>query len=99
MNIPVVAINLYSVPKGKEEEFLRWWYEIKGTLLEGPGFISGRLHRSLEADVEYNFVNVAEWQNSLYSQGYEESIRPMKAKLAELGIKATPAMFSICADY
>ncbi len=99
MNLPVVAINMYSVPKDKEEEFLMWWHEMKRTIIEVPGFISGRLHRSLEPDAEFNFVNVAEWQNSLYSQRYEDSIRAMKTKLAELGIKARPAMFGIYMDY
>jgi heme oxygenase (mycobilin-producing) len=99
MNIPVVAVNVYSVPKDKEEEFLTWWHEMKRTIIEVPGFIKGRLHRSLETDAEFNFINVAEWQNSLYSQRYEESVRPMKAKLAELGIQARPAMFGIYMDY
>lgn len=99
MNTPVVAINLYSVPKGKEEEFFMWWHEMKPTLIEGAGFIRGRLHRSLEADARYNFVNVAEWENPLYSQRYEDGIRPMKTKLATLGIEATPLMFGIWTNY
>jgi heme-degrading monooxygenase HmoA len=99
MNLPVVAINAYSVPKDKEEEFLSWWHEMKRTIIEVPGFISGRLHRSLEPDAEFNFVNVAEWQNSLYSQRYEDSIGAMKAKLADLGIQAKPVMFGIYMDY
>jgi heme-degrading monooxygenase HmoA len=40
MNNPVVAVNVYSVPKGKEEEFLTWWYEMKKTLIGAPGFIA-----------------------------------------------------------
>jgi hypothetical protein len=29
MNFPVVLINLFSVPEGKEEEFFVWWDEVK----------------------------------------------------------------------
>ncbi len=72
MNNPVVAINVYSVPTGKEEEFLMWWYEMKETLTGAPGFISGRLHRSLNAAARFNFINVVEWENSNYSQAYEK---------------------------
>jgi heme-degrading monooxygenase HmoA len=99
MNNPVVAINVYSVPKGKEEEFLMWWYEMKEGLIDVSGLISCRLHRSLDADAEFQFVNVVEWQNSLYSQAYENSISLMKAKLAQSGVEVRPAMFAVVAEY
>jgi hypothetical protein len=37
-----------------------WWHEMKETLTDVPGFISGRLHRSLKADARFNFINVVE---------------------------------------
>ena len=100
MNNPVVAINVYTVPKGKEEEFLAWWYEVVRESLRGaPGFISGRLHRSLDANARFNFVNVVEWENSNYSQAYENSMPLMKSQLARFGGEATPELFSIASQY
>jgi heme oxygenase (mycobilin-producing) len=99
MNNPVVAVNVYSVPKGKEEEFLTWWYEMKETLTGAPGFISGRLHRSLNADARFNFINVVEWENSNYSQAYENSMPLMKSQLARFGGEATPELFWIASQY
>lgn len=67
MNIQKAAINIYSVPKDKEEQFLMWWHEIQPTILAGLGFIKGTLYRSLRSNAILQFVNVAIWQNSLYA--------------------------------
>jgi heme oxygenase (mycobilin-producing) len=99
MNIPVVAINVYAVPQEKEEEFLIWWFELKETIIGNPGFIKGRLHRSLHPDVRFNFINVVEWENSNYSQAYEHKVQWMQAKLTELGVEMTPALFAIASEY
>ena len=99
MNNPVVAINVYTVPIGKEEEFLLWWHEVKESFANVPGFISGRFHRSLNADAPFKFVNVVEWENSNYSQAYENSMPWMKSQLARLGIETTPALFAIVSQY
>lgn len=99
MNIPVVAINVYSVPQGKEGDFLVLWEELKDTLLQGPGFLRGRLHRSFEANARFNFINVVEWENTDYSQAYEQSVPWMKAKLTHLGVDTTPAIFAVVSEY
>jgi heme-degrading monooxygenase HmoA len=99
MNIPVVAINVYSVPHGKEEEFFRWWHELKETIVDRPGFIKGRLHRSLQPDARFNFINVVEWENSDYSQAYEHNVQWMQAKLAAFGAETTPALFAVVSAY
>ena len=79
--------------QGEGEEFLMWWYEMKEGLIDVcQGTISCRLHRSLDADAEFQFVNVVEWQNSLYSQAYENSISLMKAKLAQSACKCSPCL-------
>lgn len=36
MNIPVAAINVYSVPQGKEEQFLMWWHQLKEAIIDNP---------------------------------------------------------------
>jgi heme-degrading monooxygenase HmoA len=99
MNIPVVAINVYSVPQGKEEEFLVWWHELKETIIGRPGFIKGRLHRSLQPGARFNFINVVEWENSNYSQAYERNVRWMQARLNELEVETTPALFAVASEY
>ncbi|MES4784958.1 MAG: hypothetical protein C4294_03165, partial [Nitrospiraceae bacterium] len=94
MSSPVVLINVFSVPQGKEEEFYRWWIGVKENITKEPGFVSGELHRSLKPDARFNFINVAQWQDAdRYWKAYEKSVTPMKAKLTELGMEMTPALF------
>jgi heme oxygenase (mycobilin-producing) len=43
----VVLINPFEVPKGKDEEFLAEWEAAKAFMERQPGYVSTRLHRSL----------------------------------------------------
>ena len=33
----VTLINVFSVPKGKEDEFVNWWQHVKATITKQPG--------------------------------------------------------------
>ena len=96
----VTLINVFSVPKGKEDEFVRWWEEVKASITKQPGFISGKFHKSLKPDSRYNFINVALWENEeIYWKAYEKSAAPMKGKLQQMGVEMTPALFNVLFEY
>ena len=44
----VVLINPFEVPQGQEEAFLKGWHEAAKVLRQAPGFLSTRLHESLD---------------------------------------------------
>ena len=56
-----VLINVFEVPAGHDEEFLRGWQAARDVLRRQPGFVSARLHQSLDPAAAFRFVNVAEW--------------------------------------
>jgi hypothetical protein len=58
---PVVLINPFEVPEGKDETFLAEWEMAKAFMERQPGYISTRLHRSLAPNARFRFINVAEW--------------------------------------
>ncbi len=96
----VTLINVFSVPKDKEDEFVRWWEEVKASITKQPGFISGEFHKSLKPDSRYNFINVALWENEeIYWKAYEKSAAPMKGKLQQMGVEMTPALFNVLFEY
>jgi heme-degrading monooxygenase HmoA len=96
----VTLINVFSVPKDKEDEFVRWWEEVKASITKQPGFISGKFHKSLKPDSRYNFINVALWENEeIYWKAYEKSAAPMKGKLQQMGVEMTPALFNVLFEY
>ena len=96
----VTLINVSSVLKGKEEEFVKLWENVKHDITKQPGFISGKFHRSLKPDSRLNFINVALWDNEDgYWKAYEKSAAPMKAKLQQMGVEMTPALFNVIFEY
>lgn len=96
----VTLINVFSVPKGKEEAFVKWWQDAKASITQQPRFISGKFHRSIKPDSKFNFINVAIWENEeIYWKAYEKSITPMKAKLTQLGVEMVPALYNVVFEY
>ena len=96
----VTLINVFSVPKGKEDEFVRWWQDVKANITAQQGFISGKFHKSLKPDSRFNFINVALWENEdLYWKAYEKSVTPMQSKLKELGVEMVPALYTVAFEY
>jgi heme-degrading monooxygenase HmoA len=96
----VTLINVFSVPKGQEDAFVRWWEDVKTNMTKEPGFISGKFHKSLKPDSRYNFINVALWDNEEgYWKAYEKNAAPMKRKLQQMGVEMTPALFTVLFEY
>jgi heme oxygenase (mycobilin-producing) len=91
----ITLINVFSVPKGKEDEFVKWWQDVKASITKHPGWISGKFHRSIKPDSKFNFINVA----ILYWKAYEKSVTPMKSKLEQLGVEMVPALYNVVFEY
>ena len=96
----VTLINVFSVPKGKEEEFVQWWEAVKADITKKPGFISGKFHRSIKPNSRFNFINVAIWESEdVFWKAYEKSVTPMKTKLEQLGVEMVPALYDVVFEY
>jgi heme oxygenase (mycobilin-producing) len=101
MNPPVVLINVFSVPRGKEDEFVAWWKEVSEGMKKQPGFLDARLHRSLKPDDRFQFINVAHWASPEAHRKARETVStpPVKLRLAELGVEMTPALYTVEVEY
>jgi heme oxygenase (mycobilin-producing) len=60
---PVILINAFEVPQGKDDAFLDGWGRQREFLSAQPGYLSSRLHRSLLPEADFRFVNVAFWES------------------------------------
>jgi heme oxygenase (mycobilin-producing) len=93
----VTLINPFEVPAGKEEEFLQAWREAAEYLRQAPGFLSTRLHESLDPQARFRFVNIAEWespqhfQSAMRSEGFQQISRKM-------AFAASPALYRVVAE-
>jgi heme-degrading monooxygenase HmoA len=60
---PVVLINAFEVPQGRDDTFLQGWERSRELLRAQEGYMSTRLHRSLSPAADFRFVNVALWRS------------------------------------
>ena len=58
---PVTLINSFTVPADRDEAFHALWTETSLYFRQRPGFVSLRLHRAVNPDATYRWVNVAKW--------------------------------------
>ena len=56
-----VLINAFEVPSGEDETFLQGWEAARDFMQRQAGYISTRLHQSLDPAARFRFINVAEW--------------------------------------
>jgi heme-degrading monooxygenase HmoA len=60
---PVTLINSFRVPEGRDAEFHDLWERTSRYFVRQPGFRSLRLHRAVNDDAVYRWVNVATWES------------------------------------
>ena len=60
----VVLINTFDVVPGKADEFVEVWEKARDFMREQDGYISTRLHQSLDQHASRRYVNVAHWQST-----------------------------------
>ncbi len=67
---PVILINPFEVPKGKEDECLAFWEKVaRYRYMKGqPGFISTRFYRALSSGAKFYYINIAEWESEEHFQ-------------------------------
>lgn len=58
----VTLINGFHVPAGRDVEFRELWGRTSKYFIARPGFVSLRLHRAVNDDAPYRWVNVAVWE-------------------------------------
>ena len=59
----VTLINSFRVDPGRDEEFRALWGQTSRYFIARPGFVSLRLHRAVNDDAPYRWVNVAVWES------------------------------------
>jgi len=94
---PVVLINPFEVPAGEEEGFLKAWQEVADYMRQAPGFLSTRLHKSLDPQAKFRFVNVAQWESPQQLQ-VAVSSETFQQILAAMPFTAHPALYQVIAE-
>ena len=92
----VILINPFEVPAGEEEQFHKAWNEAGELLRHAPGFLSTRLHVSLDPQAKFRFVNVAQWESPQHFQAAmrSEAFQQIARKMPFTGY---PALYRVIA--
>ncbi len=61
MNNTVILINPFEIPKGKEKDALLMWEKAADFMRIQPGFISTKLHQSIDPNARFSLINIAKW--------------------------------------
>lgn len=93
----VTLINPFEVTEGQEEQFLEAWREAAAYLRQAPGFVSTRLHQSLDPRAKFRFINVAEWESAQHFQAAvrAEAFQEIARKMPFAG---NPALYRVVAQ-
>ncbi|GAC1393846.1 MAG: hypothetical protein NVS4B11_20310 [Ktedonobacteraceae bacterium] len=81
----------------QEEAFLKGWHEAVAHLRQAPGFLSARLHKSLDPQVKFRFVNVAEWESPQHFQATMSS-EAFQQSRGNDACTAFPALYQVIAE-
>ena len=93
----VILINPFEVPEGQEEAFLAGWRAAAEHLRHAEGFISTRLHKSLDPATKFQFINVAEWASPQHFEAAMRSraFRQVRGEVPKLDFVAYPALYEV----
>ena len=94
---PVILINSFEVTESEEEQFLKAWHEGAALLRQAPGFISTRLHQSLDPHAKFRFVNVAQWESPQHFQA-AMSIEAFQQIRQKMPFTANPALYKVISE-
>jgi heme-degrading monooxygenase HmoA len=59
---PVVLVNVFTLDKADEKDFLQIWQDDAAFMKRQPGFISTQLHRAIDENPTY--LNFAVWEST-----------------------------------
>ncbi|HEX8132726.1 MAG TPA: antibiotic biosynthesis monooxygenase family protein, partial [Actinomycetes bacterium] len=88
----IVLINLFEVPPGADERFVAGWEQARDFLKGQDGFLSTELHRSLAADADFRFVNVAQWGSPA---AFQAAVSQPAFPGRELPFASHPALYQV----
>ena len=94
----IVLINTFVVPTHMEDAFLQWWRLSRMFFNAQPGFVSAKLHRSLDQKERYRFINVAEWESSEAYRSALGSLWSAVPRPTIPGLEWHPVLYEVIED-
>lgn len=94
----VVLINVFEVPAEQEAEVFQIWLKSRDFLAKQPGYVSTRLHKNLDGNGKFRFINVAEWATPQAFQAATKAMNESPTAKMPDSVKFTPGLFRMVAQ-
>ncbi len=94
----IILINPFEVPEGKLEESVAYWEACRDFLKKQPGYISTKLHKSINGGAKFELINVAVWESP---KAFTEASQKMANELGvppTEGLKANPSLYTVISE-
>ncbi|MBY5946097.1 antibiotic biosynthesis monooxygenase family protein [Photobacterium rosenbergii] len=91
----VTLINPFHVPESHEQAVLDHWEQARDFLVTQPGYISTSLHRSIQPNSQFHYINIAKWESDSH---FKSAIAAMNKTLPPLnipGVEFYPALYEV----
>ena len=90
--VPITLINPFSVTPAAEPGFLESWKRTAAIYAKHSGYIDANLHRALDPQARFRFVNVAHWDSAEAWSAATKAFPPSERGAA--GVEANPALYT-----
>ena len=89
--MPVTLINPFHLTSADESAFVRSWKETASVFAGKQGYLDTRLHRSIDPNAHFQFVNIAHWESA---ETWSEAMKAFPPKEGGTpGLEASPALY------
>ncbi|MBL8377414.1 MAG: antibiotic biosynthesis monooxygenase [Burkholderiales bacterium] len=94
----IVLINVFEVPAAQEVDVFRIWTQSKEFLEKQPGYVLTRLHKNIDSDGKFRFINVAEWASPQQFQAAMKAMNESAVPRMPAEVRFTPGLFKVVAQ-
>jgi heme-degrading monooxygenase HmoA len=92
----ITLVNCFEVPAGREHEFFRLWQQVNAYMRQKRGYLEHKLHRSLRADAQFRFINVARWASQAdFDAAHDDGFRALVTQDAWAPFRSRPALYEV----
>ena len=92
----ITLVNCFEIPSGREDEFFTLWQQVNKYMRGKAGYIGHKLHRSLNSDARFRFVNVAQWASiEDFNAAHDAAFRALVSQPARAPFQSFPTLYEL----
>src|SRR5690348_7417093 len=92
----ITLVNCFEVPAGREEEFFALWQQVNTYMRDKRGYISHKLHRAINDEAPFRFVNVAQWSSMEdFQAAHDEGFRALVSQPQWAAFRSRPGLYEV----